>query len=129
MMFPGQGSQYVDMLRDLSTRFDTVKRTLAETDEVMTPFLGKRITEYNFLDAAKGGHKEAAEEAQERRHGATLPGAFRRSGIVVAAIAAVAVGRRVDATKRSVSELPEDVALARLLRGGISLRQKSVGVV
>ncbi|HEX9816632.1 MAG TPA: type I polyketide synthase, partial [Candidatus Thermoplasmatota archaeon] len=63
MVFPGQGSQYVDMLRDLSTRFETVKRTLEQIDEVMTPFLGKPITEYIFVDAAKGVTKEMGEEA------------------------------------------------------------------
>ncbi|HLE48337.1 MAG TPA: acyltransferase domain-containing protein, partial [Candidatus Thermoplasmatota archaeon] len=63
MLFPGQGSQYADMLRDLSTRFETVKRTLEQIDAVMTPFLGKPITEFIFLDPAKGVTREAAEEA------------------------------------------------------------------
>ncbi|HLE47392.1 MAG TPA: acyltransferase domain-containing protein, partial [Candidatus Thermoplasmatota archaeon] len=63
MLFPGQGSQYADMLRDLSTRFETVKRTLEQIDEVMTPFLGKPITEFIFLNPEKGVTRESAEEA------------------------------------------------------------------
>ncbi|MCJ7531991.1 MAG: type I polyketide synthase [Anaerolineales bacterium] len=49
-LFPGQGSQYVNMLRDLSTVETVVADTYREADRVMTPILGKPLTSYIFVD-------------------------------------------------------------------------------
>ncbi len=60
-MFPGQGSQYVNMLRDLRDVEPVVRDTLLEADEVMTPILGKPLTSYIFAD----GNEEAIAQAEK----------------------------------------------------------------
>jgi malonyl CoA-acyl carrier protein transacylase len=49
-LFPGQGSQYVNMLRGLHAIEPVVAETFREADEVMTPILGRSITSYIFVD-------------------------------------------------------------------------------
>ncbi len=49
-LFPGQGSQYVNMLRDLRTVEPLVAETFREADAVMTPILGRPISSYVFVD-------------------------------------------------------------------------------
>src|SRR6266545_1132866 len=49
-LYTGQGSQYVNMLRDLREVEPIVAQTFAEADEIMTPLLGKPLTEYIFID-------------------------------------------------------------------------------
>ncbi|MBE1495760.1 acyl transferase domain-containing protein/acyl carrier protein [Amycolatopsis lexingtonensis] len=51
-LYTGQGSQYVNMLRTLAAREPVVAETFAQADEVMTPLLGKPLTEYLFADGA-----------------------------------------------------------------------------
>ena len=51
-LYPGQGSQYVNMLADLRAVDPIVAETFAEADEVVAPLLGKPLTEYIFIDAA-----------------------------------------------------------------------------
>ena len=50
-MFPGQGSQYVNMGRELVELSPVVKAVFDEADEVMTPILGKPLTDFIFVDA------------------------------------------------------------------------------
>ncbi len=52
-VFPGQGSQYPGMLKDLYERSPEVRRTLDEADAVMTPLLGHSLTEVMFGDDAE----------------------------------------------------------------------------
>ncbi len=49
-LYTGQGSQYVNMLRELRDTQPIVADTFAEADEVMTPLLGKPLTSYVFVD-------------------------------------------------------------------------------
>ena len=49
-LFPGQGSQYVNMLRDLRTIEPLVAETFREADAVMTPILGRPLSSYVFVD-------------------------------------------------------------------------------
>ena len=49
-MFPGQGSQYVNMLRDLCEIEPVVADTFREADRVMTPILGKPLTSFIFME-------------------------------------------------------------------------------
>ena len=49
-LFPGQGSQYVNMLRDLRTIEPLVAETFREADLIMTPILGRPISSYVFVD-------------------------------------------------------------------------------
>jgi len=44
-MFPGQGSQYVDMLRDLAAKYRVVRDTFDEADEILSRMIGIRLTE------------------------------------------------------------------------------------
>ena len=49
-LFPGQGSQYPYMLRDLSQRFPIVARTFEEADEVLTSLGLPSVTSITFPD-------------------------------------------------------------------------------
>ena len=49
-LFPGQGSQYVNMGRALAKLEPVVAATFKEADQVMTPILGKPLTSYIFID-------------------------------------------------------------------------------
>ncbi len=49
-LYTGQGSQYVNMLRPLYTSEPIVTQTFAEADRVMTPLLGKPLTDFVFVD-------------------------------------------------------------------------------
>ena len=49
-LYTGQGSQYVNMLRPLYTSEPIVAQMFAEADRVMTPLLGKPLTDFVFVD-------------------------------------------------------------------------------
>jgi acyl transferase domain-containing protein/acyl carrier protein len=51
-LYTGQGSQYVNMLAELRATEPIVAQTFAEADQVMTPLLGKPLTDYIFIDAS-----------------------------------------------------------------------------
>jgi acyl transferase domain-containing protein/acyl carrier protein len=50
-LYTGQGSQYVNMLADLRAVEPIVARTFEEADEVMTPLLGRPLSDHIFIDA------------------------------------------------------------------------------
>ncbi|MFN0285015.1 MAG: type I polyketide synthase, partial [Kineosporiaceae bacterium] len=50
-LYTGQGSQYVNMLAGLRRTEPIVAQTFAEADAVMTPLLGRPLTDYIFIDA------------------------------------------------------------------------------
>ncbi|MCP4426266.1 MAG: acyltransferase domain-containing protein, partial [Chloroflexi bacterium] len=60
-LFPGQGSQYVNMGRDLAQVSPVVAEVFADGDNVMTPILGKPLTDYIFVD---GDDNSAMMQAQ-----------------------------------------------------------------
>lgn len=64
-MFPGQGSQYVNMLRDLLDLSPEVRDTFAEADAVMTPIFGKPLTEYIFVDGDEVAEAKAKEALRD----------------------------------------------------------------
>src|SRR5271157_1331794 len=49
-MYTGQGSQYVNMLRPIRAAEPIVAEAFAEADRVMTPLLGKPLSEFIFVD-------------------------------------------------------------------------------
>ena len=60
-LFPGQGSQYVNMLADVPDPI--VRETFAEADRTMGPILGRPLTSYVYKDAGDAAGIEDAEEA------------------------------------------------------------------
>ncbi|HEX6502538.1 MAG TPA: SDR family NAD(P)-dependent oxidoreductase [Terriglobales bacterium] len=61
-LYTGQGSQYVNMLKPLRALEPIVADTFAEADRVMTPLLGKPLSEFIFVDGKDGGAIEKAED-------------------------------------------------------------------
>ncbi|MGB3217465.1 MAG: beta-ketoacyl synthase N-terminal-like domain-containing protein, partial [Anaerolineae bacterium] len=49
-LFPGQGSQYANMGRELAAADPVVAEVFAEGDRVMTPILGKPLTDFIFVN-------------------------------------------------------------------------------
>ncbi|MFZ0312977.1 MAG: SDR family NAD(P)-dependent oxidoreductase [Candidatus Korobacteraceae bacterium] len=49
-LYTGQGSQYVNMLRGIRKLEPIVGETFAEADRVMTPMLGKPLSDFVFVD-------------------------------------------------------------------------------
>jgi len=49
-LYTGQGSQYVNMLRSFCAAEPIVAETFAEADRIMTPLLGKPLSEFIFVD-------------------------------------------------------------------------------
>ena len=49
-LYTGQGSQYVNMLKDLRAEEPVVAETFAEADRIMTPLLGRPLSSYIFID-------------------------------------------------------------------------------
>ncbi|MBT8165590.1 MAG: acyltransferase domain-containing protein, partial [Acidimicrobiia bacterium] len=61
-LYTGQGSQYVNMMRDLVEEDPIVERVFQQADEVMTPLLdGRTLTSYIFVDSDDKGAVAAAE--------------------------------------------------------------------
>jgi acyl transferase domain-containing protein/NAD(P)-dependent dehydrogenase (short-subunit alcohol dehydrogenase family)/acyl carrier protein len=61
-LYTGQGSQYVNMLRELRATEPIVGETFAEADRVMTPLLGKPLSEFIFVNQADADAVAKAEE-------------------------------------------------------------------
>ncbi|MCE7737292.1 MAG: acyltransferase domain-containing protein [Candidatus Heimdallarchaeota archaeon] len=47
-VFPGQGSQYADMLYDLSLKYKIVRQTIEEADEILEDYLDEPLSSYLF---------------------------------------------------------------------------------
>ncbi len=62
-LYTGQGSQYVNMLKKLRREEAIVAQTFAEADAVLTPMLGKPLSEVIFVDSDDPAALAAAEEA------------------------------------------------------------------
>ena len=61
-LYPGQGSQYVNMLKPLRAAEPIVAETFAEADRIMTPLLGKPLSEYIFVDKTDADAVARAED-------------------------------------------------------------------
>ena len=62
-LFPGQGSQYVNMLAGMAKSDPVVGRTIAEADGVMTPLLGRPLTDLLYADPDDSDAMKAADAA------------------------------------------------------------------
>ncbi len=61
-LFTGQGSQYVNMVKGLRASEPVVKSAFDEADQVMTPLLGKPLSQCIYLDKSDEKALAAAEE-------------------------------------------------------------------
>ena len=61
-LYTGQGSQYVNMLRPLFAAEPIVATTFAEADRVMTPLLGKPLTDFIFVNKSDPSAVAQAED-------------------------------------------------------------------
>ena len=61
-LYTGQGSQYVNMLEPLRNAEPIVAETFAEADRIMTPLLGKPLSQFIFVDPS---NPEAVAKAEE----------------------------------------------------------------
>ncbi len=61
-LYTGQGSQYVNMLQALRAVQPVVAETFVEADRVMTPLLGKPLSEFIFVDRADTNAVAKAED-------------------------------------------------------------------
>ena len=61
-LYTGQGSQYVNMLAPLRAAEPIVAETFAEADRIMTPLLGKPLSEFVFVDSTNEAAVAKAEE-------------------------------------------------------------------
>jgi acyl transferase domain-containing protein/NAD(P)-dependent dehydrogenase (short-subunit alcohol dehydrogenase family) len=61
-LYPGQGSQYVNMLKPLRATEPIVSETFSEADAVMTPLLGKPLSDFIFVDQ---GNPDAVSKAED----------------------------------------------------------------
>ena len=61
-LYTGQGSQYVNMLQALRAEEPIVAETFAEADRVMTPLLGKPLSNFIFVDNADADAVAKAED-------------------------------------------------------------------
>ncbi|MBN1539591.1 MAG: acyltransferase domain-containing protein, partial [Candidatus Thermoplasmatota archaeon] len=66
-MFPGQGSQYINMFRELRNKFRIVKDTFDEADMVMKELIPRPLSNYVFKDVEPDtpGYKTASEELRQ----------------------------------------------------------------
>ncbi|MCK5774007.1 MAG: acyltransferase domain-containing protein, partial [Thermoplasmata archaeon] len=62
-MFPGQGSQYLNMFRDLHDKYSIVRDVFSEADGVMKDLIPKSLSSFVFTDEVRG--TDAFKEAQE----------------------------------------------------------------
>lgn len=62
-MFPGQGAQYVDMMKDLASKYKIVRDTFEEADKVSMKLAGVSLTE--VIWSKPGEDKEKLKEREE----------------------------------------------------------------
>ncbi|MBN2039385.1 MAG: acyltransferase domain-containing protein, partial [Spirochaetes bacterium] len=74
VMFPGQGSQYANMLKDLYNKYNVVRDTFHEADEIMYDIIGRSLTEIIFLADDASKEEIANTENQLRQTEITQPG-------------------------------------------------------
>jgi len=70
-LFPGQGSQYVNMVKDLVDVEPEAADTVKEADAVMKPILGRALTDYIYVDGDEESLKRA--EADLKNTAITQP--------------------------------------------------------
>ncbi|MCQ2410788.1 MAG: acyltransferase domain-containing protein, partial [Elusimicrobiaceae bacterium] len=72
-MFPGQGSQYVDMMKDLASKYKVVQDTFDEADRLLTDIIGQTLTETLWSKPGETKEQIAEREAAIKRTEMTQP--------------------------------------------------------
>ena len=72
-MFPGQGSQYVDMMKDLASKYKVVQDTFDEADRLLTDIIGQTLTETLWSKPGESKEQIAEREAAIKRTEMTQP--------------------------------------------------------
>ncbi|MGA1821863.1 MAG: SDR family NAD(P)-dependent oxidoreductase [Thermoplasmatota archaeon] len=69
-MFPGQGSQYINMLKDLKEKYRIVSDTFKEADRVMKDLIPNPLSSYVYVDVEVGTDefKEASETLRQTEY-------------------------------------------------------------
>ncbi len=62
-MFPGQGAQYVDMMKDLASKYKIVRDTFAQADKILKEIIGSTLTD--TLWSKEGETKEEYKKREE----------------------------------------------------------------
>jgi malonyl CoA-acyl carrier protein transacylase/3-oxoacyl-(acyl-carrier-protein) synthase/acyl carrier protein len=90
-LYTGQGSQYVNMLQELRDVEPIVAGTFSEADRVMTPLLGKPLSEYIFVD---GDDRAAVKKADAdlRQTAITQPAVLATDAALTRLLAAYGIG-------------------------------------
>ena len=72
-MFPGQGSQYVDMMKDLAAKYKVVQDTFDEADRLLTHIIGQTLTETLWSKPGETKEQIAQREAAIKKTEMTQP--------------------------------------------------------
>ena len=72
-MFPGQGSQYVDMMKDLASKYKIVQDTFDEADRYLIDIIGQTLTETLWSKPGETKEHIAEREAAIKRTEMTQP--------------------------------------------------------
>jgi len=72
-MFPGQGSQYVDMMKDLASKYKIVQDTFDEADRLLTDIIGQTLTETLWSKPGETKEQIAVREAAIKKTEMTQP--------------------------------------------------------
>ena len=72
-MFPGQGSQYVDMMKDLASKYKVVQDTFDEADRLLLDIIGQTLTDTLWSKEGETKEQIAQREAAIKKTEMTQP--------------------------------------------------------
>ena len=72
-MFPGQGSQYVDMMKDLASKYKVVQDTFDEADRLLLNIIGQNLTDTLWSKPGETKEQIAVREAAIKKTEMTQP--------------------------------------------------------
>ncbi|MDR0291525.1 MAG: acyltransferase domain-containing protein, partial [Elusimicrobium sp.] len=72
-MFPGQGSQYVDMMKDLASKYKVVKDTFDEADKILKSLIDTTLTEVIWSQPGESKEDHARREEAIKQTQMTQP--------------------------------------------------------
>ena len=72
-MFPGQGSQYVDMMKDLASKYKVVQDTFDEADRLLVNIIGQNLTDTLWSKPGETKEQIAVREAAIKKTEMTQP--------------------------------------------------------